>query len=290
MRYEGQLYRPPSEAYSYILQATIGCSHNLCLYCDMYRAKKFRVRPLQESLEDLQMASAEFGHDVEKLFVADGDALILDMEYWEALLDSSRKLFPRLRRVSCYATAMNILEKSQQELETLASKGLTMLYIGPESGDDETLRRLVKGAGFDEHVEAAKKAHAAGMKLSVIVLLGAGGIARSQEHAEATARLLTEMDPEYAAALTLTVLPSTPLYRAQQKEKFTLPSQHRMFEELRTIIELARPTKAVFRSNHASNYLPLQGTLPQDREVLLEVLDAALNGKVRLRPEWARGL
>ena len=185
---------------------------------------------------------------------------------------------------------MNILEKSQQELETLASKGLTMLYIGPESGDDETLRRLVKGAGFDEHVEAAKKAHAAGMKLSVIVLLGAGGIARSQEHAEATARLLTEMDPEYAAALTLTVLPSTPLYRAQQKEKFTLPSQHRMFEELRTIIELARPTKAVFRSNHASNYLPLQGTLPQDREVLLEVLDAALNGKVRLRPEWARGL
>jgi radical SAM superfamily enzyme YgiQ (UPF0313 family) len=290
MRYEGQLYRPPSEAYSYILQATIGCSHNLCLYCDMYRAKRFRVRPLQESLEDLQMASAEFGHDVEKLFVADGDALILDMEYWEALLDSSRKLFPRLRRVSCYATAMNILEKSQQELETLASKGLTMLYIGPESGDDETLRRLVKGAGFDEHVEAAKKAHAAGMKLSVIVLLGAGGIARSQEHAEATARLLTEMDPEYAAALTLTVLPSTPLYRAQQKEKFTLPSQHRMFEELRTIIELARPTKAVFRSNHASNYLPLQGTLPQDREVLLEVLDAALNGKVRLRPEWARGL
>jgi len=290
MRYEGQMYRPPSEAHSYILQATVGCSHNLCTYCDMYRAKKFRVRDLKESLEDLEEAGRLMGNRVEKLFVADGDALILKMDHWLPILEKANQLFPRLRQVSCYATAINILEKTDEELHTLRENGLKLLYIGPESGDDVTLKRLVKGANFDDHVEAAKKAKAAGLKTSVIMLLGAGGIARSQEHAEASARLITEMDPEYLAALTLTVIPGTPMSRMEDKGKFELPDILTMLGELRTIVAESRTTNALFRTNHASNYLPLSGKLPQDRERILSVLDGALSGDIPLRPEWARGL
>ncbi|HAA56886.1 MAG TPA: radical SAM protein [Myxococcales bacterium] len=290
MRYEGSLYRPPSEAHSYILQATIGCSHNLCLYCDMYRAKTFRLRPLEECLEDLDIAAQTYGRHVEKIFVADGDALVMPMEHWLPILKRANDLFPRLRRVSCYAMASNILEKTDKELEQLQELGLKMLYIGPESGDEKTLKRLVKGGTYDEHVEAAKKAKAAGMKTSVIVLLGAGGVERSDEHAKATASLITEMDPDYVSALTLTVIPETPMERLQNKGKFELPQIEELLAELRTIVDETRPTNATFRTNHASNYLPLAGQLPQDRERIVSILDAALNGEIPLRPEWSRGL
>jgi radical SAM superfamily enzyme YgiQ (UPF0313 family) len=290
MRYEGQVYRPPSEADSYILQATIGCSWNHCTYCDMYRSKPYRVRALEETLSDIRAARLAFGGDVEKVFVADGDALVMDLEHWEAILTATREAFPRLRRVSAYATAMNLGEKTPEELARLRQLGLSLLYIGPETGDDTTFKRVAKGADFEGHVEAARRAREAGMSLSVIFLLGVGGTDRSQEHAEASARLITEMDPEFLSLLTLTVTPGTPLAKLQERGKFVLPEVEGMLEEIRTIVTLAEPTDAVFRTNHASNYLPLSGQLPRDRDQILAVVDRALSGEIGLRPEWTRGL
>ena len=290
VRYEGQVYRPPSEHDAYILQATIGCSWNACVYCDMYREKQFRVRDLAQTLADVQTAQARFGQQVKKLFVADGDALVMPLDHWLPILDASRRSFPHLTRISCYAMARNLLEKSDSELTALRAAGLSRVYIGPESGDDVTLKRIAKGSTFDEHVQAAQKAHSAGMEVSVIVMLGVAGEERSAEHAERTADLVTAMDPEFLAALTTTVVPGTPLERLVQKQRFRLPGMGPMFRELRTIIDRARPTRALFRSNHASNYLPLAGTLPHDRARLLACIDGALAGQVALRPEWSRGL
>jgi radical SAM superfamily enzyme YgiQ (UPF0313 family) len=290
MRYEGTLYRPPSEADAYILQATVGCSWNACVYCDMYREKTFRVRELAESLEDIALARARFGTRVRKVFVADGDALILPMDHWLPILEALRSAFPHLERVSSYAMARNVLEKTEDELRTLREAGLRRLYIGPESGDDVTLKRIAKGATFADHEAAAAKARRAGLELSVIVLLGVAGVERSEEHAKRTAELVTAMDPEYFAALTTTVVPGTPLAKLARTERFTLPDLARLFGELRTIVAESRPTRAVFRTNHASNYLPLAGTLPEDRDRIVTVIDAALDGRVALRHEGQRGL
>jgi radical SAM superfamily enzyme YgiQ (UPF0313 family) len=290
VRYEGAIYRPPSEADAYILQATIGCSWNHCVYCDMYREKSFRVRPVAETLEDIGVASARFGAQVRKVFVGDGDALVLDTPSFEKIVVACHAAFPKLERISCYATARNILDKSEAELRALRQSGLRRLYIGPESGDDATLKRIAKGATFQEHADAAARAHAAGLEISVIVMLGVASTERSEAHAHATASLITAMDPAYFAALTTTVVPSTPLAQLVRTSRFTLPSMARMFEELRTIVAECRPTRAVFRTNHASNYLPLAGVLPEDRDNIVATIDAALRGDVRLRPEWSRGL
>lgn len=290
MRYEGKLYRPPSEANAYILQATIGCSWNHCTYCDMYRDKAFRIRDLHDTLEDLQTAAVVAADAIDKVFVADGDALVMPLDHWLPILEVAQRGFPRLRRVSCYATAPAVLDKSDEELAALAAAGLTRLYIGPESGDPQTLKRIAKGASFGEHVLAAQRARAAGMELSVIALLGAGGIERSAAHAEATARLVTEMDPEFFAALTLTVVPGTPQAKLAEQGRFVLPELPQLLAELRTIVATARPSDALFRTNHASNHLPLAGRLPRDRDRIVAVIDDALEGRIPLRPEHARGL
>jgi len=289
MRYEGTLYRPPSEARSYILQATIGCSHNRCVFCDMYRAKTFRLRPLDQVLEDIREAG-RVHPGATRVFVADGDALVMDPDRWMVILRALRESFPELRRVSCYATTQNLLEKGEGELESLREEGLSLLYVGPESGDDETLRRLAKGATFRDHVEGARRARAAGMKLSMILLLGAGGTERSREHARASARLATEMDPRYLSALTLTILPDTPLQRMAGRGGFRLPEVEGLLRELRILVDEARPSGAIFRTNHASNYLPLEGRLPRDRERILHTIDKALRGEIPLRAEDFRGL
>lgn len=290
MRYEGRVFRPPSEADAYIVQATIGCSWNHCTYCDMYRDKSFRVRDLDETLADIAEAGRRYGPRVRKLFVADGDALVLDADHWTRILGAARGAFPRLERASCYATALNILAKTPQELRWLRKHGLSLVYIGPESGDDATLKRIAKGSTFDEHADAARRAHEAGIAVSAIFLLGAGGTERSNEHARASARLATAMDPEFLSALTLTIVEGTPIATLAGRGRFTLPSVETMLGELRTFVAEARPTAAVFRTNHASNYLPLAGTLPHDRDRIVAVLDAALAGRVALRPEAARGL
>ncbi|MHC4134255.1 MAG: radical SAM protein [Planctomycetota bacterium] len=290
MRYEGDIYRPPSEAGSYILQATHGCSWNHCTYCDMYRDKPFRIRPLEETLADVAEAGRRYGDRIDKVFVADGDALVLDLDSWTTLLEAVHAQFPRLRRVSAYATAKNLLEKTPAELQRLRDMGLSLLYIGPESGDDVTLKRIAKGATAAEHVEAARKAHAAGMKLSAIFLLGAGGVERSEEHARASAALAGGMDPRFLSLLTLTVIPGTPIARQLERGDFELPDISGLLGELRTFIAEAAPTDAIFRTNHASNWLPLSGRLPRDREGFIEALDAALSGRIPLRPSWSRGL
>jgi len=291
VRYVGKLYRPPSEADALILQATIGCSWNHCTYCDMYRDKpEFRVRPVEESIEDLAHAGREHGPAVEKVFVADGDALVMDLAHWEPILGACRRLFPRLRRVSCYATAVNVLARTDAELRRLRELGLSLLYIGPESGDDVTLKRIAKGSTAADHIDAARRARAAGLELSAIFLLGAGGLERSAEHAAASAALATAMDPNYLAALTLTVVPTTPLATLANRGAFALPSVAQLLGELRTFVDGAHPTDALFRTNHASNYLPLGGRLPGDRERIVRAIDRALAGHIPLRPEHRRGL
>lgn len=288
--YEGKLYRPPSEANSLILQATIGCSWNKCTYCDMYRDKQFRVRPIEETLQHIEHARAAFGDAVTKVFVADGDALAMDLDHWRAILERCRASFPGLRRVSCYAWAQNVLAKDSSELAALRDGGLSLVYIGPESGDDVTLKRLGKGANFDEHVRAAAMLHEAGIRQSAIFLLGAGGTTRSAEHALGAAKLATAMDPAFVSALTLTVVPGTPQARMQEKGLFELPDVIQLLGELRSFVAHAEPTDAIFRTNHASNYLPLQGRLPRDRDSIVAALTAAIAGEIPLRDEWMRGL
>lgn len=290
MRYVEPVFRPPSEAGSFLLQATVGCSWNHCTYCAMYRSKHYHVRPLSEILEDIVAAGRAFGADVRKVFVLDGDALVMALSVWEPILQALSASFPKLRRVSCYATALNLLAKSQPDLERLRALGLKLLYIGPESGDDITLKRIAKGAKAADHVEAAAKARAAGLKQSVIFLLGAGGAERSVEHATASARLATAMDPEYLSALTLMLVPGTPIQRLMERGQFTLPGVEALLRELRILVAEANPTDAIFRSNHASNYLPIGGRLPRDRESILQQIDAALAGEVPCRAEWFRGL
>ena len=289
MRYVEPVFRPPSEAESYLLQATVGCSWNHCTYCAMYREKPFQVRPLSETLEDIATAGRAFGVQVRKVFVLDGDALAMDLDVWEPVLRTLSATFQKLRRVSCYATARNLLAKSQPELERLHALGLKLLYIGPESGDDVTLKRIAKGATAADHSEAAAKARAAGLKQSTIFLLGAGGIERSVEHATASARLITAMDPEYVSALTLMLIPETPIHRLAESGRYQMPSVAALVRELRIIVAQASPSDAIFRSNHASNYLPIGG-LPRDREAILQTIDAALSGDAPLRAEWSRGL
>ncbi len=288
--YEGPLYRPPSEADSAILQATIGCSWNACTYCDMYRSKTYRERDLPSVLADIETLGAHLRGRTRKVFVADGDALGMPMDHWLPILEAIPSAFGPLKRVSCYAMARNVLAKTPAELEQLAQAGLTRLYIGPESGDDVTLKRIAKGSTHAEHVEAAQRAKAAGMELSVIALLGAGGAERSEEHARETARLVTGMDPEFFAALTLTVVPGTPIAKLAEKGRFTLPSKPQLLRELQTMVLDAKPTDAMFRTNHASNYLPLKGRLPVDGPAMADAIDAALDGSIPLRPEWSRGL
>ena len=290
VRYDEPLFRPPSESDSFILQATLGCSWNACTYCAMYRDKRYRVRPIEEIQADIAEASGRFAEDVRHVFVADGDPLGMSLEQWEPILLSLAPAFPRLRRVSTYATARNLLEKSPAELSRLRELGLSLLYIGPESGDDQTLKRIAKGASAAEHAEAARRAREAGMEQSLIFLLGAGGRERSEEHARASGRLATAMDPRFLSTLTLTVIPGTPLSNLEAQGRFELPDIHELLTELRWFIEEAHPSAAIFRSNHASNYLPIGGRLPRDREAILAAIDEALAGRVQLRPEWARGL
>jgi radical SAM superfamily enzyme YgiQ (UPF0313 family) len=256
----------------------------------MYRSKRYRVRPLDEVLAEISEAAARFAGEVRHVFVADGDPLAMELDHWEPILRALAAAFPRLRRVSTYATARNLLEKPQLQLQRLRELGLSLLYIGPESGDDLTLHRLAKGASATDHIEAARKARAAGMEQSLMFLLGAGGRERSEEHARASGRLATAMDPRFLSTLTLTVVPGTPIQRQEIQGHFELPDTRGLLKELRCFIEEAQPSAAIFRSNHASNYLPIGGRLPRDRQAILAAIDEALAGRTALRPEWARGL
>jgi radical SAM superfamily enzyme YgiQ (UPF0313 family) len=291
MRYHGTVIRPPSEAHSYILQVTYGCSHNRCTFCGTYLDKPFRVRPVDEVLEDVELARQVLPH-TRRVFLADGDALVLSTHRLVPILDALSAAFPRLERVGIYANARDLLRKSESDLALLRCKGLGIVYVGLESGSDEVLRRVRKGATAADMVQAARKARDAGMRLSVIGLLGIGGPELSAAHAKATGRVVSAMDPDYFSMLTLMLIPGTDLHRQWEAGAFQLMEPGAMLVELRQVIaHLDGLSQCVFRTNHASNYVPLKGTLPQDKERLLATLDDALaRGRAALRPEAWRAL
>jgi radical SAM superfamily enzyme YgiQ (UPF0313 family) len=291
MDYVGSIYRPPSEASSLLLQVTVGCSHNRCSFCSMYRDKRFSTKPFETVRTDLQEAAA-VGPVFDRVFLCDGDALVLSTERLLRILREIRALLPWVRRVGTYGDSRNVLAKTTEELRELREAGLGIVYHGVESGDDETLVRIDKGGTAADCVETARRLREAGIRHSAIVLLGIGGVARSREHAAATARLLTEMDPPYVGALTTTVLPGTPLYEEERAGRFVLPDRFAILEELRTLVAESRFTNTRFSANHASNHLPITGRLPRDRDALLAVLDRTLATRDErlLRPEWMRGL
>ncbi len=289
MRYYEPVFRPPSEGRSLLLHATIGCSHNRCGFCAMYRGKRFRARPEREILEDIE-AARRVRPDVRRVFLLDGDALVLSSRRLLRVLAALRESFPELQRVGTYVNAGNVAAKTDEELAALAGAGLGIGYLGLESGDPETLERMDKGATVEEMVTAVTRAQAAGIRMSVMALLGLAGRERSREHARATARALNRMQPRFASFLTVTPVPGTPLFEDAASGRFALLSPEESLRELRWIVEDLDLRGTVFRANHASNYLPLKGRLPADRERLLRTIDLARAGRISLKPEYLRGL
>lgn len=291
MRYHGTVIRPPSEADSYILQVTYGCSHNQCTFCGTYLDKPFQVRPVDEVRQDIVLARTVLPH-TRRVFLADGNALVLSSRRLVAILDELAAAFPDLQRVAAYANARDLLQKSPEELAQLRERGLRLVYLGLESGHEEVLRRIRKGATADEMIEAVRHSQAAGIRVSVIALLGLGGRALSAAHAEATGRVVSAMDPRYLSLLTLMLVPGTPLHRQWQNGEFELLEPEALLGELhQVILHLDGLSGCIFRTNHASNYLPLAGTLPKDKPRLLETLEAAMRrGRAVLRPEAWRAL
>lgn len=289
MRYKGVVIRPPSEARSYILQVTYGCSHNACTFCPTYKGIRFSPRRLDEVIQDIHDAARVFPW-TRRVFLADGNALCLPAERLAFILKKLKVAFPQLERVGIYTNARDILDKSEEELRELRSLGLGIIYLGLESGDDRVLARVKKGSTSGEMTDAVLKAKECGILTSVIVLLGLAGTDGSREHAERSAEVVSRMKPHYLSALTLMLVPGTPLYRDWEEGKFQMPDQVGLLRELRTFLEGCHLDGCVFRTNHASNYLPLAGTLDQDKERLLEMIDQALADPSMLRPEYMRGL
>lgn len=291
MRYEGAIYRPPSEADSLIIQITIGCSHNKCTFCGSFKDKKFRVRSFDEIKEDVEEAKA-YGRYIRKVFLADGDALILPQKMLLPIVKLIKDSFPKLERIGVYGNTKSILKKSVEELKELKRLGVGIIYLGVESGDQVTLDRVNKGTTLDKTAEAAKRVKDAGITLSVTVLLGLGGVERSRIHAEETGKFLSRIDPEYAGALSVILVPGTPLAEAVRKGTFQVPSPYQLLEELAIMIKNTNVTHTFFASNHASNYLPVKAWLPEDKEKTLKAIQYVLDQKdpALLRPEFMRAL
>ncbi|MCJ7547227.1 MAG: radical SAM protein [Deltaproteobacteria bacterium] len=290
MKYEGIIIRPPSEAESLILQITVGCSHNRCTFCPTYKAKRFRIKTFEEIKEDIDEA-AQFGGSIERVFLADGDALIVPQPRLMEIMSYLKGKLPRLRRVGIYANAKGILKKTQDELRELKEAGLGIIYLGVESGDQVVLERVRKGTTYEKLLQAGRMVKEAGIKLSVTVLLGIGGRERSREHAVATGRILTEMDPNYVGALSVMIVPGTSLYEEQAQGRFDLPEPFEMIEELRTMIAQT-DMHGLFFSNHASNYLALKVRMPKDKGEALRLIDEVLAKRdpALLRPDYVRAL
>jgi radical SAM superfamily enzyme YgiQ (UPF0313 family) len=292
MRYEGQIFRPFSEANSYLLQCTIGCSHNQCTFCGMYKDRKYRVRSLDEIKEDIRMAKAHYG-DLEKVFLCDGDAVAIETDKLLEILNTLYQTFPSLRHVGTYVGPQSTLSKSMPELTALRAAGLTKAYLGVESGDDRVLAEIKKGVTAEEMLKAGQNLVAADINLSSMVLLGiAGKGERSAEHAIATADITNKMKPRYLAALTTTPVPGTVLYHRLQKGEFELPDPFDTLEEMKLMFENITMDNLKFVGVHASNYLPVSGTLQKDKSKMLDAVNAVLETRDRgaLRSEQMRGL
>lgn len=289
MDYQGDIIRPPSEAFSIILQVTTGCSHNRCTFCGAYRDRAFQIKPAARIDEDLDFA-ARWCRRQTSIFLADGDALALPDPVLLALLARIREKLPWIRRVSSYASCQNITTKTDAELREYHRLGLGRLYLGLESGHDPTLEAIAKGVDSEAMIIAGQRVRAAGIFLSVTCLLGIAGVVDSLAHATATATVLNRMQPHQIAVLTLMLLANTPLYRQMQAGRFTLPDQGQLFRELRSLLAGLGPHRTQFHANHASNYFSLSGRLPKDQTGMLATIDQALAGTLALKPEPYRAL
>ena len=289
MHYEGNCIRPPSEAYSILLQVTVGCSHNKCTFCGTYTDKRFRIKDDNMILGDILFAS-KYMKRQDRVFLMDGDALIIPQKRLMWILDRIREHLPWVRRVGAYANAKSIKMKTPEQLKDLKKNGLGILYLGVETGDEELLKKIRKGASPQHLINMGRKAREAGMKLSATVLLGIAGRERSLEHAKATGELLSGMDPNYVGALTVMLLPGTPLHEEFQNGTFEVPTEKELLLELREMIAHTNLSRGLFFSNHASNYLPIKARLPKGKQVALDQIDSALKGDIALREEWMRAL
>jgi radical SAM superfamily enzyme YgiQ (UPF0313 family) len=289
MHLTGAVIRPPSEADSILIQATLGCSHNKCAFCGAYKDKPFRVVPEAEADAALDFAAA-YCRRQRRVFLCDGDAMVLSMGRLTRLLARIRGKLPFVNRVSAYANAKSLRTKSVDELAALRALGLHTLYMGLESGDQDTLSAMNKADAAADIVAAGQKVRQAGLRLSVTVLLGLAGVKGSLTHAERTGAALTEMDPDQAAALTLMLVPGTPLFADWKAGRFVLPDAPGMLAELAVLLERTTLSRGLFLANHASNFLPLKLRLPRDKDTALALIRRALDGDVPLRPDHVRAL
>lgn len=285
MRYEGNVFRPPSEARSLIIQCTIGCSHNQCTFCYMYRDDVFRIRKLEEIIADIQECGERYPF-VEKLFLADGDALVMKTSDLQAIMQEAKKQFKKLRQITCYATVRDILNKSLEELELLRNEGLSMCYIGLESGADSILREVHKNNTADEFVRAVNKLHEVGIKSSVTIISGLGQRAKSREHAIETAKVISACRPEYAAFLNLRIKEGTPLETQVLSGGYELLGDEELLEEMKLFLQNVDSPGTVFRSNHASNPLAIAGTLNKDRDKMIQEIDEAIRNQDFIPKFW----
>jgi radical SAM superfamily enzyme YgiQ (UPF0313 family) len=290
IEYDEPLYRPPSEARSLILQATVGCSFNRCRFCYMYKAKRFSVKPWETLRGEIDWAAARWP-ETRRIFLADGDAFVLSAAKLERILEHCRRSFPRLQRVAAYATPQNLLAKDAGEMARLRELGLTVLYYGVESGDPAVLAAVDKGATPQDMARGCARAREAGIKLSVTVILGLAGTEGGMRHARSTAQLLNEIQPRYLSTLSLMLGPYGEEFRKAMGGRFTFNGARDDIIELRELVALLETDRCIFRSNHASNYLPLKATLLGGKEHLLESIERALESPGEyIRGEWMRGL
>ena len=291
IKYEGDLFRPPSEAKSLIFQATVGCSHNLCTFCAMYKQKKYRIRPLKEIKNEIRAAATCYP-GVKRVFLADGNALSIPTAHLLAILETLAKSFPALTRVSLYANTQDLLEKGTADLTRLKQHRLSLIYLGVESGSATVLKAIKKGVTPGEIVQAAARVKEAGTDLSVTVVNGLAGAEGSEEHCTKTAELLNLIEPEYLSLLSLIIVPGTPISRLFSSGQLTALNPWQLLEEIRQMVAGLALTNTIFRTNHASNYLPLKAVLSKDQQKVLLALDAVLAKKETrlLKSEFLRGL
>ena len=292
MRYDSDLlYRPPGEWKSYLLQCTIGCSNNQCTFCGMYKEKKFRIRPTQEILEDIDMARAYYGPGLQRVFLMDGDAIIIKTEDLQRILRKLYDTFPALEKVTLYAGPRSTLSKTPEELKALHDAGLSRAYLGVESGSDAVLKFIHKGVNAQQMLQAGQRLVEAGIDLWVTIILGITGEGGDwKEHILSTAKIINEMKPRHLSAMTFAPAKGTPLGDDVLAGRFKVYGPDHILEECRLLIQHLDVDPLHFTSNHASNYLPLKGSLPQDREKFLSLIDQALEGKIRLRKTLNRGI
>ncbi len=292
MEYDMPLYRPPSEARSLIFQVTLGCSWNKCMFCAMYKTKDFLVRPFDE-IEKEVMEMARHYPDTRKIFLADGDPLAAPTDFLIRVLDLMNQRFPKLERISTYAGPTNLKDKTIEELSEFKARKLDVLYLGIETGHDPLLKKIKKGAKASQIIEVSRKAKDAGLRMSTFIILGLGGLEGSYDHAKDSARVANAIDPNFLATLTLMLGPYEKVYEQEMMGgSFKLIDKKQSLQELRWFVEDLTLTDCKFGSEHASNYLPISGTLPQDKQEILRLIDNALDdtSSNMIRPEWARGL